>query len=236
MTWLAGHQERSWFRIFNTLVSRRSLRLTQEFDNFKNSTATVWSFSISLISKLAFFVALYLRERTFFLFTKVTKWLAHLPIGGSPRVGPKPGRTGSGSGGIFPPARNLRDSAHCSSCWPKLPFGSNSSAFLFWTGTLFLFFFVSGRVGVRSRFQPLGAPCGADMLQRAGDVWTWRFQNIHNPTAKNGIISKGFLQQKVGRNAFLILATFPCERVRLWPMTRDRCSQLMRSDAASGGR
>lgn len=64
---------------------------------------------------------IFARENVFFYLQKVTKWLAHLPIGGSPRVGPKPGRTGSGSGGIFPPARNLRDSAHCSSCWPKLP-------------------------------------------------------------------------------------------------------------------
>lgn len=47
---------------------------------------------------------------------------------------------------------------------------------------------------------------------------------------------KGSSTTKAGQNAFLIPATFPCDGVRLWPMTRDRCSQLMRSDAASGGR
>lgn len=61
---------------------------------------------------------------------------------------------------------------------------------------------------VRSRFQSPGAPYGADVLQRAGDVRTWRFQNIHNAAAKNGIISKGLLQQKRGRMLFWSLRPF----------------------------
>lgn len=128
--------------------------------------------------------------------------------------------------------RNLpstEESAHCSLCWPIPPFRSNLSAFLFLMGS----YFVSGCIGVRGCFQSLGAPYGADMLQRAGDVQTPK--HTQSRCQKRDYL-EGFSITKAGRNAFLILATFPCERVRLWPMTRDRCSQLMRSDAASGGR
>lgn len=123
-----------------------------------------------------------------------TKWLGNLPLGGVPRFGPKPRRTMSWSGGVYPPHRNLHGSASCSSSWPKLPL----------TGS-----FLSLDVSlVRSRFQSPGAPYGADVLRRAGDVRTWRFQNIHNPAAKNGIISKGLLQQKRGRMLFWSLRPF----------------------------
>lgn len=67
-------------------------------------------------------------------------------------------------------------------------------------------FFVSGCVAC---FQSPGAPYGADVLRRAGDVRTWRFQNIHNPTAKNGIIWNGLLQQKRCGMLFWSLRPFP---------------------------
>lgn len=44
-----------------------------------------------------------------------------------------------------------------------------------------------------------------------------------------------FSAQRQRRHTSLISATFSRERVGLWPMTRDRCSQLIEGDAASAG-
>lgn len=94
---------------------------------------------------------------------RITKWLGDIPLGGIPRFGPKPRRTMSWSGGVYATFQEQLI------CLPLLD------------GV----FFVSGCVAC---FQSPGVPYGADVLRRAGDVRTWRFQNIHNPTAKNGII------------------------------------------------
>lgn len=53
------------------------------------------------------------------------------------------------------------------------------------------------------------------------------------PLPRTGL-SQAVFCTTAAANAFLISATFPRERVGLWPMTRDRCSQLIESDAASG--